>query len=68
MPKKVKIELDFDINDDVVVITNPSEPVHGKVTEIKLSDKEVQYLVASGVDEKFCYAIELQSSEQSQKK
>lgn len=43
-----------------MIITNPEDPVRGRVTELKCSENEIQYLVASGTDEKYCYAIELE--------
>lgn len=61
MAKKIKLELDFYFGDLVVVVSNPSDPVVGVITEIKFSPSEVQYLVASGLDEKFCYTSELEA-------
>ncbi len=67
MPK-IKIEADFTWNDRVKIITNREDITEGVVTELKCSESEIQYLVASGTDEKYCYASELELVERPIKK
>lgn len=64
---KIKIEADFTWGDKVKIITNKEEPVDGVVTELKCSEDDIQYLVASGMDEKYCYANELELVEGKKK-
>ena len=59
MPK-IRIEADFTWRDRVMIITNPEDKIIGVITELKCSENEVQYLVASGTDEKYCFAQELE--------
>lgn len=59
-PITIKIEAQFKWGEQVRIISNPEEPTLGVVTELKCSDDEIQYLVASGFDEKYCFANELE--------
>jgi hypothetical protein len=64
MSKKVRIELDFDIKDKVVFVTEEEElPVPGIITRIILTEKEAIYIVSRGFDERECYAFELTLAE-----
>ncbi len=65
---KIKLEADFTWNDRVKIITDREDAVEGRVTELKCSEDEIQYLVASGFEEKYCYAIELELVERPTKK
>ena len=65
---KIKLEADFTWNDKVKIITNKEDVVEGIVTELKCSEDEIQYLVASGFEEKYCYASELELIERPIKK
>lgn len=67
MPK-IKLDVPFTWWDKVKIITDPDEPVNGIITKIFLTDKEVVYNVASGVNDKECYAEELELIERPNEK
>jgi hypothetical protein len=56
---KIRLETDFTWNDRVKIISDPEEPVNGVVVKLLCSENEITYLIASGVNEKECYATEL---------
>lgn len=62
MPKKVKYELDFDIEDRVFFITDPDDEVPAVITQIILTKTEATYMVSRGTDEKICYAFEIREA------
>jgi hypothetical protein len=64
MAKKIKLEIDFDIGDRVFLITDEDDQVPGIVTQIIFTGIEAMYMVARGMDEKICYAIELKSAKE----
>jgi hypothetical protein len=59
MPK-IKIDIPFTWWDKVKINTDKEETVTGIITEIRLTDKDVKYMVASGINDKECYAEELE--------
>jgi hypothetical protein len=59
MPK-IKIDIPFTWWDKVKINTYKEETVTGIITEIRLTDKDVKYMVASGINDKECYAEELE--------
>lgn len=59
MPKKIKLEVDFDIGDRVFFVTDEADQVPGMVTQIILSPTEATYMIARGMEEKICYSSEL---------
>ena len=67
MPK-IKIESDFTWNDRVKIISDKEEPVDGIVVQLLCSEFEIKYLVASGVNDKECYSVELELVERPIKK
>ncbi len=64
----IKLISDFTWKDKVKIVTNKEDAIEGVVTELKCSEDEIQYLVASGFEEKYCYAIELELVERPVKK
>lgn len=60
MPKKLKIEVDYVIGDKVIFVTDETDVMPAIITQIVLSDKEAQYMVARGMEEKLCYANEIE--------
>ncbi len=58
MPK-IKIEADFTWNDKVKIVSDHEEPINGVVVRLLCSENEITYLVASGINDKECYATEL---------
>lgn len=59
MPKKIKIEVDFDISDRVFLVADEDDQIPCMVTQIILSPAEAMYMVVRGLEEKLCYASEL---------
>ena len=59
MPKKIKIEIDFDIGDRVFLDTDDKEQIPGIVTQIIFTGVEAMYQVARGMDDKICSVNEL---------
>lgn len=59
MPKKIKIEIDFDIGDRVFLVADDGDQIPAIVTQIILSPTEATYQVARGLEEKICYSSEL---------
>lgn len=62
MPKKIKIEIDFNIGDRVFLVADEEDQVPGMVTQIILSPTEATYMVVRGMEEKICYASELRDA------
>lgn len=62
MPKKVKIELDFDIGDRVFFITDDNDVVPAVITELRLTSTLVYYLVNRAFEEKWCQAFEIKEA------
>lgn len=62
MPKKVKYELDFDIEDRVFFVTDADDETPAIITQIILSKTEACYMVSRGMDEKICYAFEIREA------
>lgn len=60
MPKKVRVELEFDIGDIVFLITD-IEQLERKVVEITLTPHAPIYLLACGTEQTQHYAIEITS-------
>jgi len=63
MPKKIKLELDYDIGDFVFLVTD-SDQERRIVTEIRICPSGVVYSVAHGTDESEHYAVELSDTKQ----
>lgn len=59
MPK-IKIDIPFTWWDVVKIVSDKEENVIGMITEIILTDKEVKYNVSSGINDKVCFAEELE--------
>ena len=68
MPITIKLVCEFKWGEQVRIVSNPEEYTVGTITELKCSENEVQYLVASGLDEKYCFANELELVREREKK
>lgn len=59
MPKKIKIEVDFDIEDRVLLVTEDDDEVPAIITEITITKGDIYYTASRGLDEKLCFGFEL---------
>lgn len=66
MPK-IKIESDFTWNDKVKIVSD-GEDTTGIVVKLICSENEITYLVASGINDRECYGVELELIERPPKK